>query len=426
MTERKNCSVDDCLMFANFYSSVDAVKIFDDSPPSLDHLEFSRIYNGKRNRRRCKHISGRMAHRLYLQGEMMTDSFRESFDLCFIDGLFREYDKLYGNDDKLRKRYIKRSYLDYMLSSEDFQNLIVHSLNRILCRLVKGLGFECNCIAEVLVAYHVIIVAQSAFVDGEEVYHFDLNARFDDNPWQFLKESEKLDANFLCVYERELSINVNKSLNKVRENTCGYVVKSLEQRQNMQQTLEEQQISKSEWYRGEDINEDEIDSRMDPKEYNLYYLNRVKQKMRILIEHGHELVDYKHPEIGNLRLIKSMNLNYIHPSKWFIPFNPAKVMNFYLGNDDMKRVRVRKRCIVCKKRKNQAKIKKFKKCKQCKKELYCGRKCQKYHWKHAHGTSSRSNGFCECLYWRDSDELGFFKASQKHLGVDFSKYPPQS
>ena len=384
---------------SDFFRNLKAAEPVVNALPLLRDLELSRIYNGKRNKKRCPHISGRMAHRLFLQGEILKDHFREYFESHFIDRLFKEIDW----DGKVKKIYIKQRYLDYMTHSDysdTFNKLIIHYLYRMLFRLAKGYGFECNCIAEILIAWIIIIEAQTVFVIRQELDHFEPLDRFDDNTWQFLKKNEKLDANFLLVYERELSLNISKSLN----NVCAGVYKYILDEGEMCVNIEREETWDKEYENAENI--------MDAKQHNRRLLHEYVEQLKILDNHRYELIDYIHPKIGNLHLIKSLDLNNIHPSKWFIPSNEEKANKFTHESTDFKAVRVRKRCIVCKRRKEEAKIEKFKKCKRCKQPLYCGKKCQKYHWNHGHKINSW--GFRECLYHQDVIVFGRKKADRIH------------
>eukprot|EP01083_Nonionella_stella_P025776 70988_1 len=394
----------------NFYSDVKALKLVSDKIPSgaSDDVEFSRIYglNPNKSSTDCRHISGRMAHRLYLQGIMETDQILPEFgEYKFVDLLFRDY-----NDKS--NIYIKQSYIDFMLTSQTFQQLIKHALNRILCRLIKGCGFKCNCIAEQVLSYHIIVMAQDALVERTEMDHFQIEGKFDDNSWHFERKKEKLDVNFLLVLQKELSVNINQSLNNVRDNTYKYVTESLERQYEIREQFEKNRdISKKEFYGNESSDNDGIDRRMTPTQYVAMWFNKAKDKMDVLNKYERYLIDHDNPKIGIISLIKKWKLNKIHPEKWFVPFDRRMLFDFYWNDDDWKRVKVRKRCIVCKKRNNKSKCIKLKKCNKCKSPFYCNRKCQKVHWKHKHNT--------ECAYWCDIDKLGWEKANEKHFGINY-------
>eukprot|EP01083_Nonionella_stella_P025775 70985_1 len=357
-------------MLANIYSCVDALKLVDDEIPSGDcnNLEFSRIYKLNRNK---NHISGRMAHRLYLQGILQTDEIC-NFEDFFIDGLFR------GWDDKKDIR-ITQSYLDFMIESKHFHQLMAHALNRILCRLIKGFGFKCNCIAERVLAYDLMVKAQDAFIDATEMYNFGIEGTFDNNSWQFEKERKGFDVNFLLVMQRELSINMDKSLNNACENSYKYVFSALDEKQKQYNEL------KIKYH-----------DRVDRLDFLLEGIIGIKEKMAFLKQHEKYLIDYDNPNIGIWFLIKSWKLNAIHPSKWFVPFNcnRVRIFDFYWNHSDWKRVKLVKRCVVCKKKGNKWTGIRLKTCKECKEPLYCSRKCQKYHWKHEHGPKSGSVTHC--------------------------------
>eukprot|EP01084_Bolivina_argentea_P091693 165034_1 len=400
------------LQMHTVYSNIDTLKLVPDAPPSLRDLAFSRIYGKNKNISNCDHISGRMAHRLFLQGVLLVDFLKDDFDLFFT--------RLFVNDNDESNIFIKRSYFNFMSKSEHFQQLIAHSLNRILCRLIKGFGFKCNCIAEKLLAYQIIVMAQDALIDRTEKDHFAIEGKFDTNEWQFEKINKTLDENFLLIFESELALKINKSINKVDENTYKFISKNLLEWTNIVHYIELNNPSKRQYMqlRGIDISgfddESKLDNRMEPKENALLFFNKSREKMEFLTKYKHCLVDYDNSKIGKLFLIHCLNLDNIQPSKWFVPFDDKNVMDFYWSDVDLKRVKARKRCVVCKKRNSKRKNINLKKCKNCKSSRYCNKKCQKYHWKYSHRS--------ECSYWCDIDKLGWEKATTKHMGVDFNKF----
>ena len=49
------------------------------------------------------------------------------------------------------------------------------------------------------------------------------------------------------------------------------------------------------------------------------------------------------------RTKKAKMLKSLHPSKWFLPFDTVLSFNHFWTNEDLKRIKPPKRCIVCKK-----------------------------------------------------------------------------
>merc|ERR1712228_945437 len=180
----------------------------------------------------------------------------------------------------------------------------------------------------------------------DELEELGLKNEFDNNSWRFLKQNEK-DQNFLLVYQQELSLNIDKSLNRVYNNTYKQKAKDL----------------RLDCFDANEVEEDNFEDIyvqiFVEKDGYPGYLQRVQlrnEECKILSKHKHELIDFDHPNIGHLHLIKALNLDNIHPMTWFAPFNKAVSMNFGVEEPDLKKVKVRKRCIVCKKRKKKAKI----------------------------------------------------------------------
>eukprot|EP00483_Globobulimina_turgida_P007721 UN07736 len=163
---------------------------------NLHTLLFSRVYGRKKSA--CKHISGRMAHRLYLQGELLTDELSND---AFINGTFRAYD-----DEQ--NIFIQQSYLNYIMK-EQFQTRIKCALSKTLIRLTKGFGFSVNCIAERVLAFILIDSAQDALLDGTELYVLDQDFAFY-NSWPIERVRESKDANFAILMEKECGIKIDR------------------------------------------------------------------------------------------------------------------------------------------------------------------------------------------------------------------------
>merc|ERR1712173_374763 len=81
----------------------------------------------------------------------------------------------------------------------------------------------------------------------------------------------------------------------------------------------------------------------------------------------------------------ALDLNKVHPSKWFTPFHFLNSINHYWTDQDLKRIKAPKRCIVCNKKNNKKQNIKLKMCKGCRKYWFCSKKHQKWNWKHQGG-----------------------------------------
>ena len=327
--------------------------------------EFSRIYNKKNIE--CKHLSGIMAQRLYCNAQLFHDEMSDHFEEIYINDFFRD-------SSKPSQVFIPKSYINFMCKSDKFKTLLKYSIERIVSRMIKGLGFKCNCIAEKIIVWILICQAQEYYINNIESCWRDDDEMTYINSWNVEKKNEKLDLNFMKIYEHELKIKVDRSLNDPEHNTYkSHLISLAKDTENWDRFYPLQNKLIPENYR-------HIHKELNGGELHLEYLKHLFSSKL------HYFVDWKNPLIRNDLLIKSLRLNKIHPSQWFQPFDEYRIYDFYYNHDDYKRVKLRNRCTVCYKRNNKKKSIKVRKCSGCKAKClyYCSRKCQKYHWKHEH------------------------------------------
>ena len=333
---------------------------------------FSRIYNKKN--KECRHISGDMAQRLHYQSQLLHDEMPGQFENLCVNGYFRDY----NNPSHV---FIPKSYINFMCKSDKFSVLMKHTIERVISRLIKGLGFKCNCIADKIIVWILVCQAQHGFITNDESCIRDSENNIAVNSWSLEKKHQDLDTNFMLLYETELGVKIARNINNPKKNTYESalvrVATDIKIGWNLQYHEHDQKIKKL--YKDDTMNVGEL------------YL----KKLNALFDDEktkHHIVDCDNPLIRN-DLLRSMKVNRIHPTKWFEPFDTSRIFDFYCVAIDYRRVRMRKRCIVCNKRKNKKKGRKLFKCSSCKCsfQLYCSRRCQKHYWNHHH------RGFCNSV-----------------------------
>lgn len=300
---------------------------------------FSRIYN--KNNIHCQHLSPIMAQRIIMQAQffhadIQNDIDDSSFQTWFIDGYFRD-------DSNLSHTFIPKAFIKFMCKSKEFQRFIVYAIVRVMCRIIKGYGLRPNCIADTLVSWRIIEIAQSQFIDNYESYYISDDNFKSVNLWKVEKKNEKLDTNFVLLFEKELNVKVDvQAINILDDKSHDNMILSIRE--------------------------------------------RIKNKNK-------ELVYWDHPLLINSLLIKSLKLNNIHPSQWFHPYKQQHVFDFVWNKYDIKQVKPRKRCFICYKRKNKKKSRKLRRCSRCKQPglYYCSKQCQKVHWNKKHRNFCRSD-----------------------------------
>eukprot|EP01084_Bolivina_argentea_P306841 530290_1 len=269
--------------------------------------------------------------------------------------------RLFKNYNTGKYNILPSSYQTYIFRCNLFPKLLLDSIKRIFCRLAKGIGFKCNCIGEILIAYAIIIEAQECFIEGDE--------HCVQETFYFEKNNQQLDTNFLLVYEKEFNVIINPQFNNMAVRYLGEKTHRLEVTNALIKSF--------------DVNSD-VDEKLEQLKRNRGFLKDSIKKI-ITLGNTNSLIDYENPLCGNIYLWKKLNLDKIHPSKWFIPFDRQRFFDYRINRKEYYKIKARQRCAVCASLKWKDKNlllgnKKLRKCSGCKLWVYCSRKCQKYDW----------------------------------------------